>query len=136
MKMNDCFKLKVGDRIVRVRTGYQNMDHTKIPVEPKVYTISWKGLGGDKALKENVQRGFKDTDGVWKVYTGEIDNRCICEYYETFENYISGNYNKDIILDKSKWNSLEEFLIYKSENDHKKALEIEADRESKIMEQK
>ena len=131
MKIDDCFKLKVGDRIVLVRNKYENMDHTLIPVEPKVYTVSWKA-SGVRSFKETVQSGFIDYDGVWKVYTGEVDNRIICEHFETFENYISGNYNKDIILDKSKWNSLEEFLIYKSENDHKKALEIEADRKRKL----
>lgn len=55
MKLEDI--LNVGDRIVRVRTKYQNYDHTKIPTEPKVYTISWKS-SGVRSLKENVQKGL------------------------------------------------------------------------------
>lgn len=131
MTINKCFDLKIGDKVVLVRGHFKNMDHTKIPVEPKVYTVSWVG-SGSRGFKETVSRGFIDTrDGIWKVSTSEVGNRCICEEFETFEDYISGNYNKDIILDP-KWKSLEEFLIFKANYDYEKAKEAEAKRKSEL----
>jgi hypothetical protein len=133
MNLDKCFALKVGDRVVRVRGYFKNMDHTMIPVEPKIYTVSWK-CSGARSFKETVARGFIDSrDGIWKVSTAEVDNRCICEQFETFEDYISGNYNKDIILD-TKWKSLEEFLIFKADYDHQQAREAEDKRKSEALE--
>ena len=127
MTIDKCFALNVGDKVVRVRGYFKNYDHTRIPVEPKIYTVSWVG-SGPRAFKETVSRGFIDSrDGCWKVSTSEISNRCICEEFETFEDYISGNYCKDIILDP-KWNSLEEFLIFKADYDHQEAKEAEEKR--------
>ena len=131
MKLQKCFDLKVGDKVVRVRGHFKNYDRTVIPVEPKVYTVSWVGSGA-RGFKETVARGFIDSrDGIWKVSTSEVDNRCICENFETFEDYISGNYNKDIILDP-KWKSLEEFLNFKADYDYEQAKEAEAKRKSEL----
>lgn len=127
MTKDKCFALNIGDKVVRVRGHFKNYDHTRIPVEPKIYTVSWKGSGA-RGFKEIVPRGFIDSrDGIWKISTSEVDNRCICEEFETFEDYISGNYNKNIILDP-KWKSLEEFLIFKSDYDHQQAKEVEEKR--------
>jgi hypothetical protein len=132
MKLQKCFDLKIGDKVVLVRGHFKNYDHTRIPVEPKVYTVSWKS-SGLRAFQETVSRGFIDSrDGHWKVYTSEIDNRTICENFETFDDYISGNYNKDIILDP-KWKSLEEFLNFKAEYDYERAKEAEAKRKLELI---
>lgn len=121
------FALNIGDKVVRVRGHFKNYDHTRIPVEPKIYTVSWKGSGA-RAFKETVPRGFIDSsDGIWKVCTSEVSNRCICEEFETLEDYISGNYYKDIILDPM-WKSLEEFLIFKADYDYQQAKEVEEKR--------
>lgn len=102
MTIKELHSLKKGDLVVKVRKSYQNYDHTKIPTEPKVFTFqSNTGLG---------------------VYTLEAsnpnwDNRLFCECCETFENYVNGTFNKDIVLDKTKWKSLEDFLKFKQIND-------------------
>lgn len=127
MTIDKCFALNIGDKVVRVRGHFKNYDHTRIPVEPKIYTVSWKGSGA-RAFKETVPRGFIDSsDGIWKVCTSEVSNRCICEEFETLEDYISGNYYKDIILDPM-WKSLEEFLIFKADYDYQPAKEVEEKR--------
>lgn len=38
MKLDKMFKLKIGDKIVKVRKHYQNYDHTKVPCEPTIYS--------------------------------------------------------------------------------------------------
>lgn len=129
MTLKKMFGLKVGDVIVKVRKHYQNYDHTLIPCEPIVYTVSWKG-GHEISLKENVKRSFVK-DGIRYVDAHGVDNSVICESFVTLADYISGEYNKDIILDKQKWSSLEAFLLFKMENDHKKAREAEESRVKK-----
>ena len=128
------FGLELGDKLVKVRKRYQNYDHTMIPCEPEVYTINWIG-SGDIAFEETVRQGFRsDDDGRWLVPTGELSNSRINLFYVSYEDYIKGNYNKDIILDKDRWKGgLEEFLEFKRTNDQKIAREIEDKRKKVLM---
>lgn len=125
MTIDKMKSLKKGDKVVKVRSHYQNYDFTMVPCEPKVYTVSSKTM--DINLKESVKRSFL-RDGTRYVNANGCDRRDMCESFETLEDYLAGNYNKDIILDKIKWPSLEEFLLFKMGNDHNKAKEVEAKR--------
>lgn len=119
MTLNEYKNLKPGDIVVHVRKTYQNYDHTKIPCEPKIYKFKANNSSGIY-LEYLYKRPFM-IDGVKYASSMGWDNRLFCESCETLENYISGNYNKDIILDKQRWNSLEEFLLFKMENDYQNA---------------
>lgn len=124
MKLDKMFKLKIGDKIVKVRKHYQNYDHTRVPCEPVVYTVNWKGCS-QISMEERVQRQFYHSDDK-KIYggiAGGIYNREICEDFETYEDYISGNYEQGIILDKQRHKSLEDFLEEKRVLDYKRAKE-------------
>jgi len=118
--------LKEGDIIVHVRKHYQNHDHTFIPIEPKIYIFN-RSRGSGVSLKNLVKPAFL-MDGVQCVSSQGWDTGLFYMSCVTLEDYISGNYNKDIILDEDKWNSLEDFLLFKMENDHKITLEKEAAR--------
>ncbi len=50
MTIDKCFALNIGDKVVRVRGYFKNYDYTRIPVEPKIYTVSWK-CSGARAFK-------------------------------------------------------------------------------------
>ena len=136
MNLQKCFALKIGDKIVQVRKSYQNYDHSRVPCEPRVYTISWTG-SGDKGFKETVRRSFWHSDDkvLYGGTTGEVPNGCIVSDYETMEDYISGNYNKDITIDKSKYKDLEDFLVQKAETDYIIAKEIE-DKRYQVLKEK
>lgn len=129
MTINKMKALKVGDVIVKVREYYQNYDHTKVPCNPKVYTVSWKG-GHEIAFKETVQKSFI-VNGERRVSSHGCDNSLICSNYETLDDFIKDNYTTGVILDKTKWGSLEDFLLYKKENDHKIARQEEDSRVKK-----
>ena len=132
MKLDKCFKLKRGDKIVHVRTYFKCFgDHSLVPIEPRIYTIGGKCLSGT-ILNEFVPKGFY-MDSKWSIQPQYFDNRCLSELFETFEDYINGNYNKDIILDP-KWESLEEFLEFKCEYDYQEAIQNENARKNKIKE--
>lgn len=123
MTLEKCFGLKIGDKVVKVRSHYQNYDHTKVPCEPKIYTISWKG-SGSKNFEERVQMPFYHTKDK-TIYGGTasgVDNRQICEEFETYEDFISGNYDKGFILDP-KYKDVEDFLEVKRIEDHRRAKE-------------
>ena len=64
-----------------------------------------------------------DKKTIYGGYAGGIDNRVICEEFETYEDYISENYDQGIILDKQRHKSLEDFLEEKRILDHKRAKE-------------
>ena len=100
------------------------MDYTRVPCEPVVYTINWRGCG-QISMEERVQRPFYHTVDkiIYGGSAGGIDNRVICEDFETYEDYISGNYNQGIILDKQRHKSLEDFLEEKRVLDYKRAKE-------------
>ncbi len=122
MELRQMFNLKIGDKIVLVRESYQNYDHSLVPCEPKVYTISWKG-GSSMSFDERVQMPFYHTNDKM-IYGGNangVDNSYICSSFETYNDYIKGNYNKDIMFDTSKYKSLDEFLEMKRINDHSNA---------------
>jgi hypothetical protein len=121
--------VKVGDIIVKVRKHYQNYDYTKVPCEPKVYTISYKGCG-EIAFNKTVKRSFLK-DGMRYVSAHGCDNSFIYSEFETLEVYLGGEYNKAIVLYKTKWDSEKEFLLFKIENNHKIAREIEQKRVEK-----
>ena len=121
----DWRKLKIGDKIVKVRGHYQNYDHTKVPCEPKIYTIKWSN-GSEKSMEEDVQRPFWHSSDK-TIYGGTASgwsNSQIHSDCETYEDYISGNYNKDIILDPMYKGDLGKFLEVKRIEDHKRAEEI------------
>jgi len=118
--------LKAGDIVVKVRKLYQNYDHTLIPTEPKIYTFKKQGCGGIY-LEEVVPHAFMK-DKTKYVSDHGWDNGLFFQYCERLEDYLSGNYNKDIILDKKKWDSLESFLLFKMVNDYEIALKKEAAR--------
>jgi hypothetical protein len=124
MGVIDTKKLKVGDKIVRVRKHYQNYDHTRIPCEPMVYTISWLN-GGEMCMEEDTGHPFfHSKDNV--IYGGSAsgwDNRQIFEDFVTFNDYVSGNFVSGIILDKTKYKNLEEFLEVKRKIDYERAKE-------------
>lgn len=128
MTIDKMKSLKEGDIVVHVRKNYQNYDHTKVPCEPKVYTIYSKSM--DIYLKEVVKKSFIK-DGRRCVSAMGCSKSIFCACFETLEDYLSGDYEKDIVLDKTKWKSLEEFLMYKLDNDHKLAREAEDERVAK-----
>lgn len=71
-------------------------------------------------------RTFVGTSDDKIVYGGTAsswDNRQICEDFETYEDYISGNYTQGIILDKQRHKNLEAFLEEKRVLDHERAKE-------------
>lgn len=119
-------KFPVGTKVVQVREHYQNYDHTYIPCEPKVYTISWSN-GSEKTFEESVSRSFIDTrDGIRKVNAQGISNSEIFSCFVTLKDYLNDDYNHGIVLDKHRWKGgLEEFLEYKRTNDYKLAKEAE-----------
>ena len=127
--------LKKGDTVVAVRKGYQNYDHTVIPCEPKVYTVLGKSM--DISLNETVTTPWKDEKGqIWCASAQGCDRRLFSNHFELLDTYISGNYNKDIILDKQRWpGGLKEFLEFKRTNDQEKAKK-EADKVRKKLEEK
>ena len=129
MKFKD---VKIGSKVVRVRKIYQNMDYTLVPCEPEIYTISWEG-SGEKEFEETVKKGFKNEDGDWVVSASGISNRKLFECFETYEDYITGNFNPGIILDERRWKGgIEEFLEFKRKNDLKKANSIEEKRRESL----
>lgn len=136
MTLEQMFALKVGDKIVQVRKHFQNYDHTLIPCEPMVYTVSWKGTG-EMSLKENVKTPFYHSDDkIIYARAGGFDNRQICDEFETLENYINNNFRSTIILDSERWlNGLEEMLVYKANYDHEIAKE-KADEYEKELKRK
>ena len=119
----DWRKLKIGDKIVKVRGHYQNYDHSRVPCEPKIYTIKWSN-GSEKTMEEDVQNPFYHS-GDKTIYGGNASgwsNGQIQSDFETYEDYISGNYNSGIIVDKQKYpGGLKEFLEMKRINDYNKA---------------
>lgn len=129
MTINQMKTLKVGDVIVKVRKNYQNYDFTLVPCEPRVCTVIWRG-SGEISFKEDVKRSFI-VDGTRVVHSHGCDNSFICSCYETLDDYLEGEYNKAIILDKNKWSSEKEFLLFKMENDHKIARQEEDSRVKK-----
>ena len=72
-------------------------------------------------MEEDVQRPFYHTDHK-TLYGGTASgwsNSQIQSDCETYEDYISGNYNAGIIVDKQKYpGGLEEFLEMKRINDY------------------
>ncbi len=122
MTINKMKSLEEGDKVVQVRKSYQNYDHTKIPCEPKVFTISSKAI--DIHLNETVKKSFLK-DGMRFVNAGGCDRQLFCSYFETFDDYVKGDYIKDVVLDKSKWKCLEEFLDFKLQNDFEISKKIE-----------
>ncbi len=125
MTLKKMKSLKIGDIIVKVRKHYQNYDFTRVPCEPKAYTVR-SPKTSEIYLEESVQRSFLK-DGIRYVNANGCSRSAICESFETLEDYINGNFNKDIILDK-KYANLEEFMLKKMKNDHKEAKEKEAKR--------
>jgi hypothetical protein len=123
MTLNQMFALKVGDKIVKVRKHYQNYDHTKVPCEPKILTISWSngsGMNFDETFSHiywhSEMKSIVANASSW-------DNRQICEDFETLEDYSNGNWKQGIILDKSKYKDLSEFLEEKRKVDYTRAEE-------------
>lgn len=122
MEINTMKRLKVGDKIVKVRKHYQNYDHTRVPCQPAVYTIKWQN-GSEMTMEEDTSRPFYHTDHK-VIYGGSAhgwSNRQICEDFETYEDYIKGTYPQGIILDKTKYKNIEEFLEVKREVDYTRA---------------
>ena len=120
MTIEKMKELKIGDKIVKVRKSFQNYDHSKIPCEPIVYTISWQN-GSEHAFSELVKLPFYHSGDkiIYGGSAGGIDNRIICENYETIEDYILGEYNKEIIVDNQRWpKGLGELLDYKRTEDY------------------
>lgn len=122
MTINKFKKLKDGDLVVHVRKHYQNYDYTLIPIEPKVYTFQGTGCGS-VYLHDIVKIPFKANDGNIYVSGNGWDTSLFTSCCETLEDYLDGDYNKDVILDTNKWVSLKEFLEFKRENDYNIAKE-------------
>lgn len=134
MTLDSMFKLKIGDKIVQVRKHYQNYDHTRVPCEPKVYTVSWR-CGSEMCMEEAVNIPFYHSDDKI-IYGGRAscwDNSQICADFETFEDYISGNYPQGIILDKRRHKCIEDFLEEKRILDYEKAKKISDDKYKELQ---
>lgn len=67
--------------------------------------------------------GTADDNIVYGGSASSWDNCQICEDFETYEDYISGNYTQGIILDKQRHKNLEAFLEEKRVLDHERAKE-------------
>lgn len=122
MTIDDYFSLKDGDLVVRVRKHYQNMDHTLIPIIPEIKTFK-KRMIGDVYFHEYIPHHFISNGSIY-VSSGGTAASLFCDYFETYDNYIKNNFNPHIILDKSKWGTIEKFLEHKREKDFLNAKKI------------
>ena len=134
MTLEQLKRLKVGDKIVKVRKHYQNYDFTKVPCEPKILTISWKN-GSGMNFEETFSHIYWHSEIKSIVANASsCDNRQICEDFVTLEDYITGNWRQGIILDTSKYKDLSEFLEEKREVDYRRAEKEYNQREKDLKE--
>ena len=135
MNRNKIKNIEVNDKVVKVRKHYQNYDHTRIPCEPKVYTIGWTS-SGEVSFVENVKVPWKDKKGTIYVSAHGCSRSQLFEDFELYEDYLSGDFRQGIILDNSKWENLDLFLEHKRISDEEKSREYSDKVEKRLRDEK